>query len=181
MSESLKRRLLLVGTCVLLVGSLVCWAWWAQQTPAFGREEVPAPALFPRTFTCPRLDASEAAGFRFERAARLRAERYPYDPEDGVLGVRLFLQARACYQAFGSDADAARSARLGDELMGRVETDYASARLVLREALRRGRSSWAARETARLLAMTRHLGPDPYVLWLHETAGRLSAHAPLLR
>lgn len=181
MSESPKQRLLLLGTCALLTGGVVSWVWWAQRSPAPGGEEVPAPALFVQKFACPRLDASETAALRLERAARLRAERYPYDPEDGVRGVRLFRQARACYQASGSDADATRAGRLGDRLMRRVETDYASARLVLREALRRGRSSWAARETERLLAMTRHLGPDPYVHWLQETAGRLSAHAPLVR
>lgn len=180
MRQSATRHLLLIGTCVLLLVGLAAWAWWAQRTPTRGAEEVLAPALFPQTFACPRLHASETAGFRLERAARLRAERYPYDPEDGVRGVQLFLQARACYEAADSGPAASRVTRLGDGLMRRVETDYASARLILRQALRRGRSSWAARETRRLLAMTRHLGPDPYIHWLHETAGRLSAHAAVV-
>ena len=180
MSQRLQKLLLLSGICAVLSGGLVSWARWSQPGRPPGADDVPAPALFAPAFACPRVDASPTAGFRLERAARLRAERYPYDPEDGVRAVELFLQARSCYRASGSEANASRAERLAHGLRRRVETDYASARLVLRQALRRDHFSSANRETRRLLAMTRHLRPDPYFHWLQETAGRLSAHADVL-
>jgi hypothetical protein len=113
-------------------------------------------------------------GFRAERQGHLRAERYPYDPRDGVRAVALFQQAYSCYRAAGLDADADRALSLATVLMTRINVDYASSRLALDDALVREQWNVAAEEVRRLLGLTGHLPGHAYVEGLSSLAGKVS-------
>ena len=81
--------------------------------------------------TCPpRGDALEN-GRRSEELARLRTDRYAYDPRDGVRAVRRYQEAESCYRAAGDELGAHRVRRASAALTARVNTDYAAARLNL--------------------------------------------------
>ena len=127
-----------------------------------------APPLFGEVSRC-GVSRPSSRGALAENEGRLRAERYPYDPEDGVRAVLLLVEAQDCYLAAGSTVDADRVERLGRALRKSVQADYASARLALRQALERRRWKTVEREVDRLLAMTRHLPSDAYVERLRDT------------
>jgi hypothetical protein len=151
--------------------------WWPRLDPSKSTANESFPSLFEEASTCPQRRASEQSAQRIERAARLHAERYPYDPEAGVRATHLLMQSGDCYRALGAEADARRVQSLATELRERIDTDYASSRLVLDRALRLARWELVDQELQRLLAMTRHLREGAYVRWLRETAGKVATHA----
>jgi formiminotetrahydrofolate cyclodeaminase len=108
---------------------------------------------------------------------RLRADRYPYDPHDGVLAVRDFGQARDCYQAAGEMEHAARAQAAAMMLRAKIETDYAAARMNLMRAVDSEHWTTALAEARRLLRLTHHLGAHDYAEFLQRIAGRASARA----
>jgi hypothetical protein len=178
MSGDLNGRTTLVGLIIILITFAMSVLTW----PRAQREDKPdraVPALFIVEAACPFPDKATESALRLERRGRLFAERYPYDPEDGIRGAQLLLEAHACYRLAGSDVDIRRTQEFARDLMQRVEADYASARLVLKDALASGHWDVIAGEVHRLLGLTRHLPPGAYVEWLRETAGRANARASM--
>jgi hypothetical protein len=135
------------------------------------------PELFIEAGTCPpRGDALEN-GRRLEEFARLRTDRYAYDPRDGVRAVGRYQEAESCYRAAGDELGAHRVRRASAMLTARVNTDYAAARLNLLNALERERWSVALSEIHRLLLLTDHIGRHEYVEWLSKIIGRVAVKA----
>jgi hypothetical protein len=167
----------LLALAFLALGSMV--AWFGCREPSVERRAYihHYPALFSEGETCrPQGDPIESAR-RSEEHARLREDRYAYDPREGVRAVRGYQEADACYQAAGQSSGARRARRAGAALTHRVNTDYAAARLNLSNALEREQWSVALGEIRRLLLLTEHVGRHEYVDWLNENIGRVTVEA----
>ena len=133
------------------------------------------PALFGDSPTCPSHETAVQSGIRAEEMARFRADRYPYDPRDGVRAVQGYRTAARCYEVAGRPSDAKRTRFVGQELAARMVTDYAAARLSLANAIEAERWADVLRETRHLQLLTSHLGGHEYVEWLKEIVGRATA------
>jgi hypothetical protein len=151
-------------------------AWLLASSPSRrALHHVPdPPRLFDDGSGCPRTEASPRS---LEEMARLRADRYPYDPRDGVLAVREYRRARDCYEVAGEIDDAARVDAAAIRLQARIETDYAAARMSLMRALDSERWTAALAEGRWLLRLTHHLGAHGYVEFLERIVGRATAAA----
>ncbi len=150
----------------------------ARETPVAGRRPFDAyPELFVEEASCPVEGNGFASGRRTEELARLRTDRYVYDPRDGIRAVQRYQEAESCYRATGDEVGIRRTRRAGAALAARVNTDYAAARLNLLNALERERWSVALTEIRRLLLLTNHIGRHEYVEWLSEIIGRVTARA----
>ncbi len=177
-SLSQARRNALLA--LLLAGALLALIAWLRDDAAAGvnqRNPAEYPELFAGAQACPPRGDALANGRRSEELGLLRADRYAYNPRDGVRAVQRFQQAEACYRADGSEGDAARVARSIAALSARVNTDYAAARLNLVNALEQDRWSVALSEVHRLLLLTEHLRRHEYVEWLDKIIGKISARA----
>jgi len=135
----------------------------------------------PILFGAPRRCSGDArparrAG-RAEQQARLHAERYPYDPRDGVQAALLFQEARSCYQKAGLSEHAKRAEALASSLTARVRVDYASSRLVLDNALASEKWAVALVELHRLLRLTEHVRDHAYVEYLRSILGKVTIRA----
>ncbi|TFH30733.1 MAG: hypothetical protein E4H00_04665 [Myxococcales bacterium] len=165
---------------LLAVLALLALALWFDTSVSPVTRDRPVdeyPDLFVGGATCPsRGDALENAR-RSEELARLRADRYAYDPRDGVRAVLLYQEAESCYRAAGYEIGLHRSHRAASGLAVQVRTDYAAARLNLLNALERERWSVALSEIRRLLLLTDHIGRHEYVDWLNEITGRVAVKA----
>ena len=135
------------------------------------------PELFTTESTCPAGGDSLDNGRRAEELALLRADRYAYNPRDGVRAIKQFQAAESCYRTVGAERDAARARRAHRELSARVRTHYAAARVNLRNALQPERWADALAESRRLLLLTEHLRRHAYVEWLKNDMGRIAARA----
>jgi len=135
------------------------------------------PKLFVEATACPHRGDVLERGRRSEELARLRADRYAYDPRDGVRAVQRYQEAEACYRAAGEATGTSRARRAIEALTLRVNTDYAAARLNLLNALEQQRWSVALGEIHRLLLLTDHLGRHEYVEWLNKIIGGVAAKA----
>lgn len=135
------------------------------------------PELFAEAKACPRRRPNLENAYRLEELARLRADRYAYDPRDGIRAVHRYQEAEACYRAAGEESEALRAGRASARLADRVNTDYAAARLNLVNALEQERWSVALGEIHRLLLLTDHYGRHEYVDWLKRIIGRVAARA----
>jgi hypothetical protein len=165
---------------LLTLLTLVVLASWlgARATPVARNHPFDDyPALFVEGGTCPSRGDVLENGRRSEEFARLRTDRYAYDPRDGVRAVRRYQEAESCYRAAGDEFGAQRVRRAGAALTARVNTDYAAARLNLLNALERERWSVALSEIRRLLLLTDHIGRHEYVEWLSKIIGRVAVKA----
>jgi len=153
--------------CVLALAALASWLN-VRATPKAQHHPVDDyPELFVESAVCPRRGSVLASGRRSEELARLRSDRYAYDPRDGVRAVHHYLQAESCYRDEGNEHGAHRVRRAKAALTARVNTDYAAARL----------NPAAFSEIRRLLRLTDHIGRDEYVEWLRKNIGRVAARA----
>ncbi|MGB8332657.1 MAG: hypothetical protein WCE62_21210 [Polyangiales bacterium] len=171
-----RNGLLVLGSASALVVVTV----WLSDHPRPGARTGPTaghPELFGDAASCPRRGEAASNGRRAEELARLRADRYAYDPRDGVHAVEHYQQAEACYLAAGAERSAARARAESATLIDRVNTDYAAARLNLINALAQEHWSVALSETRRLLRLTEHLEKDDYVEWLMRNVGRVASRA----
>jgi len=114
---------------------------------------------------------------RLEMRGRLHAERYPYDPQAGVVAVLLLREAEGCYRRVGLRDEARRIAERVSKLATTVQTDYASSRLALETAIERERWSGIQSEVGQLLRFTAHLKQGRYLDWLEGIAGKAAARA----
>ncbi|MGB3052208.1 MAG: hypothetical protein WBB42_14485 [Polyangiales bacterium] len=169
----------LLAACVLM--ALVAWLRDGAAASVNERNPDEYPQLFDGVSTCPPRGDPLGNGRRSEELGLLRADRYAYNPRDGVRAVQRYQEAEACYRAAGSESDAARVARSISALSARVNTDYAAARLNLVNALEQDRWSVALSEIHRLLLLTEHLRRDEYVEWLDEIIGKTAARASTAR
>jgi len=169
------------GLIAVIAGfALVGLASWLGLRPAPAARNRPAhnhPKLFVEATGCPHRGDALKHGRRSEELARLRADRYAYDPRDGVRAVLRYQEAEACYRAAGEATGRARARHAIAALTLRVNTDYAAARLNLVNALEQERWSVALGEIHRLLRLTDHLGRHEYVEWLEKIIGRVAARA----
>lgn len=133
----------------------------------------PPPTLFADPAPCPFTGppaihkARESA-----EAANARAERYPFEAQDGVDAVGLYGTASACYAAAGLDADAQRMRGERERLARVLDEDYVTHRLRLERSLKNERPRDALIEVKALVALTKHL-ETPYVTWLTLMERRL--------
>jgi hypothetical protein len=135
------------------------------------------PELFVEAIACPRRGDVLEDGRRLEERARLHADRYAYDPRDGVRAVQRYQEAESCYRAASAERAALRVRLAIADISARVNTDYAAARLNLVNALEQERWSTALSEINRLLLLTDHLGRHEYVEWLKKIIGKVAARA----
>lgn len=163
----------------LLIGAVAIAAWrLGGGARSSARGLAPrAPVLFDDARACPRTDGVRSLARKLESWARFSADRYPYDPSDGVQAVRQYQEARDCYSLAGSRVDAARAGSAAGRLAARIRTDYAAARMNLTRALQSKRWAVAMTEVHRLLLLTEHLGEHDYVAWLKRTLGHVTARA----
>jgi hypothetical protein len=164
----------------ILVLALAALSWWLllPRQSELGRRGARAhPMIFHEGASCAVSRGLELRARRTERQARLYMERYPYDPLDGVRAVHRLREAEHCYRSGSLPHAAERVARMAAKFQGRVETDYASSRLVLRSALQNERWGVAYTEAKRLLRLTAGARDHAYVRWLTEVAGKAAVHA----
>src|SRR5688500_18100205 len=100
------------------------------------RPSAPPPALFsdPQPCAFTGMPAAHRARESAE-AANAKAERYPFESQDGVEAVALYGVASSCYAAAGQDADAQRMRRERELVVRRLDEDYQTHRLRLERAL----------------------------------------------
>lgn len=177
-AEPAKRRqvllALLAASTLLPLASLLRDS---EAPAAIDSLRVEYPELFLEVPSCSHADRALASARRSEELAQVRADRYPYDPADGILAVRLYGTAEACYRLGGLDSSASRVRDAASTMTLRLNTDYAAARLSLARSLEQERWSSVLHEVHRLLRLTHHLGRNEYVEWLERILGRASARA----
>lgn len=165
---------------LLVVFALVALASWLSRRTAPrspGRPVNAYPELFGEAVPCPGQAGVLEHGRRSEQLARLRADRYAYDPRDGIRAVQRYREAEACYRIAGTENGVHRARRAAAALTARVNSDYAAARLNLVNALEQERWSDALSEIRRLLLLTDHVGRHEYVEWLERIVGRVVSKA----
>ena len=166
-----------LSVCVLIAIAL---GFLVPKTPGEGNHPVDDyPELFTDEMLCRHRGDVLVHGRKEEELARLRADRYAYDPGDGIRAVHHYQEAEACYLSTGAKSAASRVHRTRTALIAQVNTDYAAARLNLANALEQERWSAALDEIHRLLLLTKHLRRHPYVEWLNHTMGRVAAEASI--
>jgi len=149
-----------------------------------GQEMVPSgegiepPDLFTALpTTCEEVDA-DAAAQRLEYAAHSRGDRYSYDPQDGVMAVMLYAQAKACYEEAGEGDQAEVMDEARQTMQEKVNADFAAIRLRLHHALSVEDWEAAEREAEALDALTSELSEDdPYTAWLDQLLRIVRANA----
>jgi hypothetical protein len=169
-----------LAAVVALAAALMVLMWEEQRTVAQspGTEH---PALFDASKRCLSSPQALPRATKAEEHAYFYAERYPYDPRDGIAAVHRFQEAQSCYRAAGL-ADRARMAgQRASELIARINVDYASSRLVLENALDSKRWALALSEIHRLLRLTEHVGDHAYVTHLWSIVGKVSIRANATR
>lgn len=135
------------------------------------------PALFDDEVPCPA--SGGPARHRADRdaeAAIARSERYPFESQDGVSAVNLFMRAQSCYRAVQATEEAAMMEREGELMKRRIDEDYRHHRLRLERSLEQERHPDALIETRALIELMRHREQHPYLLWLRQLARQLQLH-----
>jgi len=173
----IKRNALAVLLAVVAAAVLLAWRGGRPSQRVGARTAPDYPQLFAEAGACPRRGDALANGRRSEELGRLRADRYAYDPRDGVRAVQRYQEAAACYRVAGARREVSRAQRASATLIARVDTDYAAARLNLANALEQKRWSAALSEVHRLLLLTDHVRRHEYVEWLEKILGRVRARA----
>jgi hypothetical protein len=138
-----------------------------------GPEGAP-PELFDEVTECP--DSGSQAHHRAKEAAEAashRAERYPFEAQDGVRAVQLYATAELCYTAAGESGDAARIRREKEALSQRLEEDYRTHRLRLERGLELERWDEALIEAKNLNDLLAHRRDSEYGQWMELLERRL--------
>ncbi|HBQ15947.1 MAG: FHA domain-containing protein [Sandaracinaceae bacterium] len=157
---------------------LVGWLLLAEDDPGIDMTPAaPPPTLFDETVTC--ASQGGPARHRADRdaeAAIAKAERYPFNSQDGVDAVRLYLRAQACYTAINAPTEAAVMGREAATMQRRIDEDYRHHRLRLERSLEQGRLPDSLLEARALIELLRHREGDPYLTWLRQLARQLQIH-----
>jgi len=164
----------------LAAGTALAIAGWHEGHPTSDETTRGAesyPNLFDRHASCSMPSDTLQTGFALEERARLLADRYAYNPRDGVRAVHQYMRAEDCYRAAHAELSVKRAHQARAQLALRVNADYAAARLNLANALARENYPVALSEIHRLLLLTEHVGTHNYVEWLHDIVGKVAARA----
>ena len=177
MSKQSWSKRILLASVTLVAGALVASFFLRDQGLTRAKRVPEHPPLFGDPPACGTDARLVHRAVRAEQQGHLYAERYPYDPRDGIEAVVRFQEAMTCYQRQGLSTESARVERLASALIARINVDYASARLGLDRAL--GSESWRAAHTEirQLLRLTEHLQGHDYVEHLSSLVGKVAAHA----
>lgn len=141
-------------------------------------EGIEPPDLFATLPTECDDDDAEAAAERLEYAAHSRGDRYNYDPQDGVMAVMLYAQAKACYEDAGNGEQAEVMEESREAMQEKVNADFAAIRLRLHHALSVEDWEAAEREAEALDALTSEMsGEEPYTEWLDRVLRIVRANA----
>jgi hypothetical protein len=159
----------------MLVGFLL-WSMLDTPDEASLNSSLPAaPPLFEHDTPCPYNGVQALArGTETEQAAMAHAERYSFDPYDGITAVQDYRLATSCYTSGGDSSAAARARAAGQRWQTRLETRYQGHQLRLRLALDRHRPDHALREVRSLKKLLRGKQSD-YIAWLKHAEHRLTA------
>lgn len=174
-SRDLRRRRM---ACAAAIGAAVAAPLLLIRGPEAkvdDRRPESHPKLFVDSPLCPEETEPARSGARSEEVGRFFAERYPYDPRDGVRAVRAYRVAADCYVRGGRFADADRIGAALSRLLDQVTRDYAAARLTLAQAIEAERWPDVLREARRLHLLTLHVGASEYDEWLRQITGKAMA------
>lgn len=169
---------------VVILGGLAIVAVVLLMVLKPGQESLPSgegiepPDLFATLPSeCSEDDPADAAE-RLEYAAHSRGDRYSYDPQDGVMAVMLYAEAKACYEAAGDSERAEVMDQSRQAMQEKVNADFAAIRLRLHHALSVEDWEAAEREAEALDALTDELGDEePYTAWLDRVLRIVRANA----
>jgi hypothetical protein len=159
----------------LALAGLMIWALMDDDSgPALKSSLPQAPALFEADKPCPFGGGQAlASGLELEQAAMAHAERYNFDPRDGLSAVSSYRAAAACYTGGGDAASATRAQAKAQSWQTRLESRYQGHQLRLRLALDRGKNDHALSEVRQLKRLLRGKNSE-YVSWLTMAERRLN-------
>ena len=163
----------------LLVFGFVGWSYSQPKATTkidSGRTR-PHPVLFEAVNRCPPNGNAQRTAERAGYVAQSRADRYAYDPRDGIRAVVRFEQAASCYETVGKAGMAGEMRARAGRLKEIIDADYATERLRLANAIDQRVWSDAVRATQRLVLLTEHLEEHDYVQWLKQIRRQVSAEA----
>jgi len=179
----LERRrspvVMLGATVALLALGLQVYRSSVPEDPT--THDVAPPGLFDgqAAEVCAEAQADVALGKaqNDERAAYAKVERSAFVVEDGVVAVRLFQHARACYEVAGKSAELARMVAELQRQTERLNEQYATLRLRLRVALDKDRYSEALGATRDLQGLLSKQADSSYRRWLGQLEQTLERKA----
>jgi len=171
-----KRALLALAT-VVVVSAAVVGLTRSYDGSSTDRPVYDHPGLFKEPPPCFHGVRPAPRAARVERQGHFYAERYPYDPRDGIEAVIRFQEAQSCYEDANLLEHARRAGQLAADLIERINTDYASSRLVLENALASEKWVVALNEIRLLLRLTEHVGDHVYVDYLSRIVGKVTIRA----
>lgn len=160
----------------LLILPVAAWMLLGPQDVDEARADASeAPALFDGQASCPddRREGAQARAQKLWEAAAAKAQRYHYEPSDGVQAVGLYDQAAQCLGQAGQPGEAEAVEREAAPLRRRIELDYRTYRLRLDRSLKEGRTEDALLAARILGELLEHRADDPYVVWLDQLERRL--------
>jgi hypothetical protein len=180
--QQASRRTSPVAYVALIAIPLAAWMLLSEEEEDLPDvPTTPPPALFADPAPCAFTGAPAAHRARESaEAANAKAERYPFEAQDGVEAVSLYGIASSCYAAAGQDADAQRMTRERDLIARRLDEDYVTHRLRLERALKNEQPRDALAEARALKALTRHL-ETPYVTWITMLERRLTMRVDAIK
>ncbi len=159
----------------VLTAAMVAWALLGSPDPvaSISSSDETAPQLFAKKASC-RVSGDAAARLAEQRLedALAKAERYVFDPHDGVEAGELLSQAAACFERSGEQRRTSSTKRRLAAWKKRLERDYVSSRTRLELALREERYIDAKQEISTLRALLRGR-KHPYVEWLKSVERKL--------
>lgn len=171
-----KRGFSVLVVVVAVAGAIV-GLLSVRDAPGARKPDYGHPTLFGAPPPCTADAQPIRRARRAEQQGHFYAERYPYEPQDGIQAVLLFQEARSCYLESGLNDRASRVESLADDLMRRIDVDYASSRLVLDSALASEKWALALAELRRLLHLTAHVKGHAYVEHLRSILGKVLVRA----
>jgi hypothetical protein len=132
-----------------------------------GSAATPPTLSHPRDEACPQVDSAAAASLapRMLAEADSKRERSPFYAGDGLLAVRTYLRAAACFER-GSDAGAAEEARKASRQLEARLSDELRIRHVRLERLLAEHKYTEVKREVRLVHELVEDTSHPYASWL---------------
>ena len=168
------QQLLNYAALIAGVGALVFAYRSFTAGDATLREPPPEP---PELFANLAMACSEgdrkalADNFAYEALARM--DRYPFDPEEGILSVWAHSRAIDCYKKLGDRVAARSEEQRRSRLIDKLTQDYRARRLQLGRAIDRKDWRHALDMAQDILRMIMSQGSSDYLQWLARIERRL--------
>jgi hypothetical protein len=161
---------------VVLIGGMVILFTFLHGGPPPVQTEAgvpPPPLLDPAPADCPTDRGRELrVATRSASEGMAKAERYPFDAQDGIEAAHAYARAGVCYRAAGEGRLGGEMERAARDLAGRLEEDYRAHRLRLELSLSQQRWRDALGDAQALGAILSHR-EGPYVEWLATVTRQL--------